>query len=79
MSSRPTIFLDLLPRLLLKSGKIKTIGFFHTKTENNHQIQHLDFLMNKGRQIKMLMDYIQRAMHHAKGRYHHPATKSSRW
>ena len=34
MSSLPTISLDLPPQLLLKSGKINTIGFFQTKTEN---------------------------------------------
>ena len=34
MASLPTISLDLPPHLLLKSGKINTIGFFQTKTGN---------------------------------------------
>ena len=34
MSSEPTNSLDLAPYLLLKSGKINTIGFFHTETGN---------------------------------------------
>jgi len=34
MSSLPTISLDLTVELLLKSGKINTIDFFHTETGN---------------------------------------------